>query len=107
MQVLSKDQKTYFEEHADEILKEKGISKAQFAKAMGIVPQNINKLVGTKNVITLTNIANYLDLPLSVILFGEEEKEQVIHGCIFVDGDAVVVNSKEELLKLAQALEKE
>lgn len=107
MQVLSKDQKTYFEDHADDFLKERGISKAQFAKAMGVIPQNINKLVGTKNICTLTSIANYLDIPLPVILFGKDETKQDIHGCIFVDGDPVVVNSKEELLKLAKTLEKE
>ena len=106
MRVLAKDQKTYLEDHADEILKERGISKAQFAKAMGVIPQNANKLVGTKNIITLTNIANYLNIPLEVLLFGDEEKEQDIHGCIFVDGRPVLVNSKAELLQLIDTIVK-
>ena len=105
MQVLSKKDKTYIEEHADEILNERGISKAQFARAMGVIPQNFNKLIGTKNIITLTNIANYLDIPLPVLLFGREETEQDIHGCIYIDGKPVLVNNKEELLELVKNLD--
>lgn len=97
MQVLSKDQKTYFEDHADDFLKERGISKAQFAKAMGVIPQNINKLVGTKNICTLTSIANYLDIPLPVILFGNEEAVPDIHGCIYINGKPNLINSKEDI----------
>ena len=97
MQVLSKDQKTYFEDHADDLLKERGISKAEFAKAMGVMPQNTNKLVGTKNICTLTSIANYLDIPLPVILFGNEEAEQDIHGCIYINGKPHLINSKEDI----------
>ena len=97
MQVLSKDQKTYFEDHADDLLKERGISKAEFAKAMGVMPQNTNKLVGTKNICTLTSIANYLDIPLSVILFGNVETEQDIHGCIYINGKPHLINSKEDI----------
>ena len=97
MQVLSKDQKTYFEDHADDLLKERGISKAEFAKAMGVMPQNTNKLVGTKNICTLTSIANYLDIPLPVILFGNEEAGQDIHGCIYINGKPHLINSKEDI----------
>ena len=97
MQVLSKDQKTYFEDHADDLLKERGISKAEFAKAMGVMPQNTNKLVGTKNICTLTSIANYLDIPLPVILFGNEEAEQDIHGCIYINSKPHLINSKEDI----------
>ena len=107
MQVLSKEQQTYIELHADEILREKGISKAQFASAMGVKPQNFNKLVGTKNVVTLAQIGNYLNIPLQVLIFGNDEKELDVHGCIYVNGDPVIVKSKEELLELATTLNKE
>ena len=105
MQVLSKDQKTYFEDHADDFLKERGISKAQFAKAMGVIPQNINKLVGTKNICTLTSIANYLDIPLPVILFGKDETKQDIHGCIYIGGKPNLVNSREDIENLLKEIE--
>lgn len=104
MQVLSKDQKTYFEDHAEDFLKERGISKAQFAKAMGVSPQNINKLVGTKNICTLTSIANFLDIPLSVILFGNEETEQDIHGCIYINGKHHLISSKEDIENILKVI---
>ena len=104
MHVLSKDQKTYIEEHAVEILNERGISKAQFAKAMGAIPQNFNKLVGTKNVVTLTHIAEYLDIPLHVLLFGDEKNEPEVHGVLYINEKAVIVSNKEELGKLVKEL---
>ena len=104
MNILSKEQKTYIEEHAVEILNERGISKAQFAKAMGVIPQNFNKLVGTKNVVTLTHIADYLDIPLQVLLFGYEENEPDIHGVLYINEKAVIVDNKEELRKIVKEL---
>ena len=104
MPVLAKEQKTYFEEHAEDFLKEKDISKAQFAKEMGVAPQNINKLFGTKNALTLSKIASFLDIPLQVLLFGKEEKERAILGCVFVDGTEHLIRSKEDLKDLLNEL---
>ena len=105
MQVLSKDEQTYLEVHADEILKEKGISKATFAAAMGVKAQNFNKLVGTKNIVTLTQMGNYLNIPLQVLIYGKEEKEREIRGCVFVDGKANLIESKEDIENLLKRLE--
>lgn len=104
MPVLAKEQKTYFEEHAEDFLKEKNISKAQLAKEMGVAPQNINKLFGTKNALTLSKIASYLDTPLQVLLFGKEEKERDILGCVFVDGTEHIIRSKDDILDLVKEL---
>lgn len=104
MFLLSKDQKTYFEEHADEILKEKGISKTAFAKAMGVAPQNANKLFGTKNAITLCSISDYLSIPLKVLLLGYNTADKEIHGCIYIDGEPNLVSSKQELENLLNTL---
>ena len=106
MQVLSKDEQTYLEVHADEILKEKGISKATFAAAMGVKAQNFNKLVGTKNIVTLSQMGNYLNIPLQVLIYGkEEEVERDIKGCVFVDGKQNLIFSKEDIENLLKALE--
>ena len=104
MQVLSKEQQTYLEVHADEILKDKGISKATFTAAMGVKAQNFNKLVGTKNIVTLTQIGSYLNIPLQVLIYGKEEKEKEILGCIFVDGTSHTVRSVEELETLINTI---
>ena len=102
MQVLSKEQQTFIETNAESILKERGISKATFTKAFNVLPQNFNKLVGTKNIVTLTQIAKYLDMPLDVLLFGKEQQVQDIHGVLYVDNKPVIVENRkqiEELLK--------
>ena len=115
MNVLDKEQ-TYFEEHASELLESKGISKAQFAKdyvnmgenaaqfakEMGVVPQNINKLFGTKNVLTLCRVSSILGIPLDNLISGEER--QRIQGCVFVDGIANLIKSKDDLEELLKKL---
>ena len=97
MQVLSKEQQTYIEVHADEILRERGISKVQFANAMCVKPQNFNKLIATKNIVTLTQMANFLNIPLQVLIYGKEDKEQDIKGCIFINGTPHIINGKEDI----------
>lgn len=96
--------KTYFEENADELLNSRGISKAQFAKTMGVAPQNINKLFSTKNVFTLCKAADYLNIPLQVLINGNDSASKDVHGCIYVDGEAHLVNSKEEIETLLNTL---
>ena len=105
MLLLAKEQKTFFEEHAEDFLKDKNITKAQFAKAMGVAPQNINKLFGTKNALTLSNIASFLDIPLQVLLFGKEEKERDIHGCVYVDGTPRLINNRSDIEQLLKDTE--
>ena len=42
-------ERTYFEQHAEELLSNAGINKAKFAELMGIARQNVLKLFETKN----------------------------------------------------------
>ena len=90
-----------------DVAKSKGMTMAQVAEKLGINPITLSQsLNGNPTLSRLTEVADALGVDISE-LFVQPRGEQVIHGCIFVDGDAVVVNSKEELLKLAQALETE
>ena len=41
--------KLYFEEHGEELLKSVGISKAEFARRLGIHKQNVNSVFSTKS----------------------------------------------------------
>ena len=59
-------EKTYFEEHAAEILAAANMNKAQFAKEMGVLPQNINKLIATKNALLLTKVATVLNTTIQM-----------------------------------------
>lgn len=96
MEVLSIE-KTYFEEHAEDLLNNAGINKAQFAKAMGIAPQNIGKLFSTKNAITLSKVGKVLNVSLNYLVHGAEQTKDDIHGCLYVNGNPVLINSREDL----------
>ena len=97
-------EKTYFEEHAMEILAAANITKAQFAREMGILPQNINKLISTKNVLMLTKVSSVLNIPLQVLICGEQEQDETapsdVYGCIYIDHKPHIFNNREELDKL-------
>ena len=90
-------EKTYFEEHAEELLNNAGLNKAQFAKTMGVAPQNVGKLFSTKNAMTLSKVGKILNVSLNYLVHGVEQEEDDIHGCLFVNGNPVLINSRKDL----------
>ena len=90
-----------------DVAKSKGMTMAQIAEKLGINPITLSQsLNGNPTLSRLTEVANVLGVDVSE-LFVQPRGEQDIHGCIFVDGDAVIVNNKAELLKLAKTLNNE
>lgn len=90
-----------------DVAKSKGMTMAQIAEKLGINPITLSQsLNGNPTLSRLTEVANVLGVDVSE-LFVQPRGKLDIHGCIFVDGDPVVVNGKEELLGLVKALEKE
>lgn len=88
-----------------EVAKSKGMTMAQIAEKLGINPITLSQsLNGNPTLSRLTEVADVLGVDVSE-LFVQPKGKQDIHGCIFVDGDAVIVNNKAELLELARALE--
>ena len=94
-------EKTYFEEHAMELLAAANLTKAQFARAMDILPQNVSKLISTKNVMHLIKVSSVLNIPLQTLIYGEQEQESTpqpnLYGCIYIDGKPHIFNNREEL----------
>lgn len=94
-------EKTYFEEHAMELLAAANLTKAQFARAMEILPQNVSKLISTKNVMQLIKVSSVLNIPLQTLIYGEQEQETTpqpnLYGCIYIDGKPHIFNNREEL----------
>ena len=56
---------TYFEEKGIELLCELGMTKAEFARRMGIQRQNVNALFMTNNFEIIARAADALGVPLS------------------------------------------
>ena len=105
MNVLDKET-TYFEAHYEEYLTKAEMNKAQFANAMGVAAQNVNKLIKTKNALTLSRVAEILKVPLNELLFGKitEGESKQIEGCIFVNGEPNIVRSQIDIEGLLERI---
>lgn len=97
-------EKTYLEEHGDEMLVAAGLSKVQFATKLGIAPQNVKKLFASKNIITLTEVAAVLNVPLQILIYGQEQTTIDVHGCIFINGTPNLISKKEDIEELLKLL---
>ena len=97
-------EKTYFEEHAMELLAAANLTKAQFARVMDIRPQNVSKLISTRNVAHLIKVSSVLNIPLQTLIYGKQEQEATpqpnLYGCIYINGKPYIFNNREELDEL-------
>ena len=82
--------KLYFEEHGEELLKSIGISKAEFARRIGIHKQNVNSIFTTKSVIMLRKVAQALDVPFELLISYSEEPDY--EDCVFYSD--LILNTK-------------
>lgn len=83
-------EKLYFEEFGEQLLKRKGISKAEFARRIGICKQNVNSIFSTKSVIVLRKVAQVLDVPFELLISYSQEPDYT--GCVFYSD--VVIKAK-------------
>ena len=98
-------EKTYFEVHAEEMLKNAGMNKAQFAEQMGIARQNVLKLFETKNVLTLMRAADILNIPLSTLIYGNDSGDgHAIDGFVEVDGKVHRIRNRKDIENLLDIL---
>ena len=100
------DMKTYFETHAEEMLRNAGMNKAQFSERMGIARQNVLKLFETKNVLTLIKAANILEVPLSTLIYGNDSGDgHAIDGFVEVDGKIHRIRTKQDIEDILSTLQ--
>ncbi|MBR3563089.1 MAG: hypothetical protein IKN93_04610 [Bacteroidales bacterium] len=72
--------KLVFEEKGEEILRKKGIRKAEFARRMGIRKQNVKALFKTKNLDTIFHAAKVMDVPYEMLVGYIEEPDLSKYG---------------------------
>ena len=91
-----------------DVARSKGMTMAQIAEKLGINPITLSQsLNGNPTLSRLTEVADVLGVDVGELFVQPRTGKGEIHGCLFVDGDPVIVNSKDELLTLAKALDKE
>lgn len=84
-----------------EIAKARGMSMGDLAEKMGISPVTLSQSLNRNPTLgRLTEVANILEVDVAD-LFSPREN---VHGCLFVNGKAVVINSKEELFELVEKI---
>ena len=100
------EEKTYFEEYGEALLRRMGITKTEFADKMGVKKQNVNTLFATKNILVLKKAAKVLGVPVETLISEPQEKEEItINGFVEVNKEIFKVRDKEELLRVLQAVE--
>ena len=98
-------EKTYFEIHAAEILKDKHLTKAGFAEKMEVKPQNVNKVFETKNITTLMRAAQVLGVSLDYLIKGTtDERNEVVNGFVDINGTLYRLRSKEDIVRVLELL---
>ncbi|MBO8444180.1 MAG: helix-turn-helix transcriptional regulator [Bacteroidetes bacterium] len=91
-------EKTYFEVHAEELLKQAGLNKARFAEQMGVARQNVQKIFGTKNVFTLLKAVEILGVPLNTLIGGEKTNSPAaIIGFVEINGEIYKIKDKKDI----------
>lgn len=89
-------ERTYFEAHAEELLKQAGLTKAGFSGRMGVARQNVQKVFETKNVFSLMRAAGILNVPLTVLIYGGES-ESSIDGFVEVNGSTYRLKCRKDI----------
>ena len=86
----------YFEEKGLSLLSLRGISKAEFARRMGIQRQNVNVLFKTNNLEIIAKAADVLNVPLALLVGYVEEQDIYDLPDVYVD-ESVVDGEADEI----------
>ena len=65
----------YFEENGAELIQRVGMTKAEFARRMGIQRQNVNVVFKTNNIEIIERAAGVLDVPLALLVSYVDEPD--------------------------------
>jgi DNA-binding Xre family transcriptional regulator len=84
----------------EEILKERGISKTQFADMMGVAKQNVNLLLNTTNTQKVEKIAGVLGVKFTDLFVTDEQPQEELNGFVEYKGEVYRIKTKTDLKSL-------
>ena len=100
----------YFEEKGAELLDKVGMTKAEFARRMGIQRQNVNVLFRTNNLEIIARAAEVLDVPLALLVGYVEEPDldeyQLSDDGVIMPEDVPVGDSTEDRRERQEIIKK-
>lgn len=91
----------------EEVMQEKGITKAEFSRRWGCLPQNVNSLLETDNLSKLTKIAEMIGCNVAdFITTNEKEPQPSINGYIEYNGEVYTIKCLSDLNNLMTIIDK-
>ena len=88
----------------EEILKDRGISKTQFADMMGVAKQNVNLLLNTNNTQKMEKIAEVLGVKFTDLLVIDDQPQDELNGFVEYKGEIHRIKTKADLEKLLKIM---
>ena len=89
----------------EEILKERGISKTQFADMMGVAKQNVNLLLNTNNTQKMEKIAEVLGVKFTDLFVLDDQLQNELNGFVEYQGEIYRIKTKSDLENLLKSME--
>ena len=89
----------------EEILKERGISKTQFADMMGVAKQNVNLLLNTTNTQKVEKIAEVLGVKFTDLFVLDNKPQSDLNGFIEYKGEVYRIRTKVDLIELLNIID--
>lgn len=88
------------------LVEQRGMSKAEFAKQMGIVRQNLDAMLESKkkDINIVIRMAEVLGLSLDEFLYGKQTVK--INGFVSVDDTIYTISQKDDLQRVLAEIEK-
>ena len=88
----------------EEILKERGISKTQFADMMGVAKQNVNLLLNTTNTQKMEKIAEALGVKFTDLFVTDDQPQDELNGFVEYKGEIHRIKTKADLENLLKSI---
>ena len=89
----------------EEILKERGITKTQFADMMGVAKQNVNLLLNTNNTQKMEKIAEVLGVKFTDLFVADDQPQDELNGFVEYRGEIHRIRTKSDLENLLKYIE--
>ena len=88
----------------EEILKERGITKTQFADMMGVAKQNVNLLLNTNNTQKMAKIAEVLGVKFTDLFVADDQPQDELNGFVEYRGEIYRIKTKADVENLLKCM---
>ena len=88
----------------EEILRERGITKTQFADMMSVAKQNVNLLLNTNNTQKMEKIAKVLGVKFTDLFVADNQPQDELNGFVEYKGEIHRIKTKADLENLLKSI---